>query len=68
MVSWTVSSGFGAPQFWVLPEHSRKQTRDTDGNRLKSSMAKIIGFSTMPWTISRCSSGSIVGVPAWWRS
>ena len=67
-VSWTVSSGLGAPQFWVLPEHSRKWMRDTDGNRVKSSMVKISGLSTMPWTISRCSSGSIVGVPAWWRS
>ena len=34
-MSWAVSSGLGARQFWVLPEHSRKWTRDTDGNRVR---------------------------------
>ena len=63
-MSWDVSSAFGAPQFWVLPEHSRKWTRDADGNRVMCSMVKMSGRSTNPCTISRCSDGSMVGTPA----
>ena len=37
--------------------------RDTDGNRVTSSMVKMSGRSTNPCTISRCSDGSIVGTP-----
>jgi hypothetical protein len=34
--------------------HSRKRIMLSDGKRIRSSMLKISGRSTMPWIISRC--------------
>jgi hypothetical protein len=62
-VSCTVHFAWPPFQFCVLPEHSRKWMRETDGNRISSSMVKISGRSTRPWMISRCASGSIFGTP-----
>ncbi len=39
--------------------------RDIDGNFFRSSTEYFIGLSTMPWMISRCLAGSIVGMPLW---
>jgi hypothetical protein len=46
-----------------FPEHSRKWVTETDGKRLRSSMVKSSGRSTSPWTMSRCSTGSMAGMP-----
>ena len=45
----TVESGFAPFQASaVLPLHSRNMIRLTDGNRLRSSRLKLVGWSTMP--------------------
>ena len=41
---------------------------ETAGKRLRSSIVKSVGRSTIPWTIKRCAAGSIAGMPAWWIS
>ena len=52
----------------LLPEHSINWIRDTIGYRCSASMLKTNGLSTRPWISSRCASGSISGIPLWWRS
>src|SRR5262249_20612735 len=48
-----------------FPAHSRKCNRLTDGKRFKSSMVKISGRSTRPWTIKVCCLGSMSGMKDW---
>ena len=48
-----------------LPEHSRKQSLDTDGKRFRSCSVKVSGRSTMPWTVRRYASGSTTATPPW---
>ena len=69
-VSCTVqfASIFSVLYSGVLPEHSRKCSRDTEGKRARSSMPKLSGRSTIPCTSSLWRAGSIAGVPAWLRT
>ena len=46
-----------------FPEHSRKWTRLTAGNRLRSASVNTIGRSTIPWISSEYVLGSISGTP-----
>jgi hypothetical protein len=52
----------------LLPEHSRKCTRDTIGYRESASTVKVSGRFTMPWINTRWVAGSMSGTPLWCRS
>src|SRR5690349_5570132 len=41
----------------LLPEHSRKKIRDTDGSRFRSATVKTVGRCTRPCSVSVCVSG-----------
>ena len=59
LVSPSISCGLMSrrrPWFWnavpPFPEHSRKRSRDSAGNRLRSASRKVVGRSTIPWMSS----------------
>ncbi len=51
-MSWTVAVAGGSAQA-LLPEHSMKWMRETEGKRASSSMLKLSGRLTRPCTIRR---------------
>ncbi len=64
----TVGTATLAHSMPELAPHSMKWMRETDGKRRMSSIVRTTGRFTMPWIISRCCAGSIVGMPEWCRS
>ena len=66
---WASVSGWAGDHFTrPLPEHSMKYTRLTAGSLRSSAIVNTSGRSTRPPMASRCSAGSMSGMPAWCRS
>ena len=63
-----LSPGLPACSRPLLPAHSTKYIRDTDGKRRNSSIEKTMGSATSPCTSNWCAPASIVGTPEWCRS